>query len=131
MSDTSSRNRATGLAMFAGVVMVLVGLLDILQGITAIAKDSIFVHTSNYVYAFDTTAWGWIHLCLGVLVFVVGLGVLRGNTAARIIGIFFVALSLISNFLYIPYYPFWAITLIALDLFVIWALSVFTTEKRV
>ena len=130
MSETSRRNQATGLAFFAGIVMIIVGLLDILQGITAIAKDSIYVQTPHYAYTFNTTSWGWIHLVIGVLVFVVGVGVLRGGTAARIIGIFIVAVALISNFLYIPYYPFWAIVLILLDFFIIWALAAFPTDTR-
>lgn len=130
MSEASRLNRATGLTMFAGVAMVVVGLLDILQGITAIAKDSIYLHTPHYAYTFDTTSWGWIHLVIGALVFVVGVGVLVGTPVARIIGILIVAVGLITNFLYIPYYPFWAIVLIALDFFVIWALIVSSTEDH-
>lgn len=131
MSETSRRSGAVGAAMFAGVIMVLVGLLDILQGVTAIENDNIFIHGAHYTYSFNVTAWGWIHLVIGVLVFLVGVGVLLGNTAARVVGVFIVAVSLISNFLYVPYYPFWAIVLIALDLFIIWALVVYPHPDEV
>jgi hypothetical protein len=103
--------------------MILNGLLQIFQGISLIAKDNIFVTTGNYVYKFDTTSWGWIHLILGIIVVIVGYLVLTGMKWARWIGIVLVGLQMIANFFYLPYYPFWGLVIIAIDVFVIWALA--------
>ena len=69
------------------------------------------------------TSWGWIHLLVGLVVAVAGLAVLGGRTWGRVVGITLAMLSALANFLFIPYYPFWALTVIVLDIFIIWALA--------
>ncbi|MEV7181473.1 hypothetical protein [Kitasatospora sp. NPDC093679] len=118
----------TGLVLFAGVVMLVTGLLDLFQGIVAVAQDELIVTTPNYVFKFDVTSWGWIHIILGLVVALVGLCVLRGMAWARYTGIAVASLSLISSFLWLPYYPLWSIVIIALDIFVIWALAVYRQD---
>ncbi|MFI1091650.1 hypothetical protein [Streptomyces sp. NPDC020917] len=112
----------TGWTVFAAVLMIFGGVMAIFQGIAAIAKDQVFVATRNYVYKFDLTAWGWIHLVLGVLVALAGAALFTGALWARFVGIVMAALVMLANFMWIPYYPFWALTLIAINVFVIWAL---------
>lgn len=112
----------TGWTAFAAVLMIFGGVMAIFQGIAAIAKDEVFVATRNYVYKFDLTAWGWIHLVLGVLVALAGAALFTGALWARFVGIIMAALVMLANFMWIPYYPFWALTLIAINVFVIWAL---------
>lgn len=107
---------------FAGVLLVIVGILDVLRGIMAIAQDDIFVLTPSYVFRFDVTGWGWIHLILGVVAILVGLGLLKGALWARIAGIAIAGLLVIVNFLSLPYYPVWSVVAIALYVFIIWAL---------
>jgi hypothetical protein len=114
---------ATGFAMFAGVLMIVVGVWGVLAGIAAILNDEVYVTTPDYVYSFDLTSWGWIHLILGALLAVAGVGVVQGATWARVVGIALAALSLLANFAFIPYYPIWSILIIALDVVVIWALA--------
>jgi uncharacterized membrane protein len=114
---------AVGGTVFAGVIMILVGSFHAITGLSAIIKDQFFVVGNNYSFNLDTTAWGWIHLFLGILVVVAGAYIFSGSTWARIIGMTLAALSAIANFFFIPYYPFWAIVIIALDVWVIWALS--------
>jgi hypothetical protein len=115
---------ASGWTVFAAALMILVGGMAIFQGIAAIAKDDVFVTTGNYVYTFNLTSWGWIHLALGVLVVLAGFALFSGALWARIVGVFLAGLSMIANFMWLPHYPFWAITLIAIDALVIWALCV-------
>ena len=114
---------AIGFTAFAGVMMIMVGGFQILAGIAAIAKDQLYVATPNYILEFDATEWGWIHLLLGLLVLFAGFAVLSGQTWGRVIGILLAVLSALANFAFIPVYPFWAITIIALDVFIIWALA--------
>jgi hypothetical protein len=113
-----------GLVVFAAVMMMLLGVFHALTGLTAILKDQFFVFTSrNYLISVDVTAWGWIHLIGGVIVALAGFSVLRRALWARAIGILLAALSAIANFLFIPYYPFWSLLMVVLDVFVIWALA--------
>jgi len=120
-TDTTRAWVAGGTAL-AGTLMILQGALSILQGIAAIAKDDIYAVVGKYAYKFDITAWGWIHLVIGVLVLVAGFAVFTGSVAARSVGVVLAGLAVVANFLYLPYHPFWSIIMIALGLFVIWAL---------
>ncbi|MGC4983914.1 DUF7144 family membrane protein [Streptomyces sp. DT193] len=115
---------ASGLMIFASVMLFVSGVLDILRGVMAVAEDDVFVTGQNYVFKFDLTSWGWIHLALGAVAVVVSLGLFTAATWARVIGVGIAALLIIANFLDIPYYPVWSLTLIALYGFVIWALCV-------
>jgi uncharacterized membrane protein len=127
-NSTPGRSRtpspwASGLALFAGIMMVMSGILDFFSGIMAAAHNDIYVSTPNYAFKFNTATWGWIHIVLGALLVVVGVGVLMGKSWARMTGIFVVALAGMGNFLSIPYYPLWALALLAIDVFVIWGLA--------
>jgi hypothetical protein len=119
---------STGFAMFAGVLMIVAGLWSVLAGIAALVNDEVYVSTAEYVYSFDLTGWGWIHLILGVLVALAGIGVVQGQTWAAVVGITLASLSLLVNFAFIPYYPVWSILIIALDVIVIWALVTYRRE---
>jgi hypothetical protein len=103
-------------------MMLMVGVFQALQGLIAIFENEFYVATRNYLFEFDATTWGWIHLILGVLIAFAGWGLLSGQTWARVVGITLATLSATANFLFIPYYPFWSILIIAVDIFVIWAL---------
>ena len=121
---TEPRNSwAVGFTAFAGVIMIMAGGFQILAGIAAIAKDQLYVATPNYILEFDATEWGWIHLLLGLLVLFAGFAVMSGQTWGRVVAIVLAVLSALANFAFIPVYPFWAITIIALDVFIIWALA--------
>jgi hypothetical protein len=114
---------AVGFVLFAAIMMIMAGIWQALAGLVAIFENEFYVATRNYLFQFDATTWGWIHLLLGVLVGLAGLGLLAGQTWARVVGITLAVLSAIANFLFIPYYPFWSMLIIALDVFVIWALA--------
>jgi hypothetical protein len=116
---------AVGGTIFAAVIMIVTGVFHVIAGVTAIVKDQFYVATPNYLLTFDVSGWGWIHLALGALLIVAGFFVLRGSLVARLVGIAMAALSAIGNFLFIPYYPFWSLLMIALDVFVIWALAAY------
>lgn len=127
--STNTRDRHSdtvvgGLVAFASVMLLIAGSLSVFRGIMAIAEDDVFVRTPNYVFKFDLTSWGWIHLVLGVVAIVTGLGLLKLALWARILGIVTAAVLIVANFLSIPYYPFWSITVMAACAFVIWGLCV-------
>jgi hypothetical protein len=117
-----------GLVVFAGVMMIILGSFHALEGLTAILKDQFFVSTPNYLISVDVTSWGWIHLIGGVVVALAGFFVFSGAVWARAVGIVLAVLSAIANFLFIPHYPLWSLLMVALDIFVIWALAVHGRE---
>jgi hypothetical protein len=112
--STGGRAWVAGLTMFAAIMMIIVGFMQALNGI--VGRD--------YTWKFDVTAWGWIHLLLGIAVAAVGLCLLMGQTWARWTGLCIVALSALANFAWIPYYPIWGFIVLAVDTAIIWALTV-------
>jgi len=115
---------AIGVITLAAVLMMMAGSFQALTGLVALFENKFYATTPNYTFEFDATAWGWIHLIMGIAVAVAGFGVLFGNVVARVVGIGLAAVSALANFLFIPYYPFWSMSIIALDVVVIWALAV-------
>ncbi|MFD6065473.1 DUF7144 family membrane protein, partial [Rhodococcus wratislaviensis] len=103
--------------------------IQFFQGIAAVAENEVFVTGLNYVYKFDLTTWGWIHIVLGVLVAAVGLALFTGAGWARVTAIVIAAVSILANFLWLPYYPWWSVLIIALDVVVIWALSTWQPDR--
>jgi hypothetical protein len=114
---------AIGGTIFAGSMMLLIGAFHIIEGLVAVIDDDFFVVGQHYTYNLDTTGWGWIHIIIGVIVLLVGLAVLAGQRWALVVGIVLAILSAVANFFFIPYYPVWSIVLIAIDVFVVWALA--------
>ncbi|WP_040779751.1 DUF7144 family membrane protein [Nocardia pneumoniae] len=131
MSENSSVKQgvAAGTSMGAAIILVTVGLLQLFQGIAAVAEDEVFVAGVEYIYKFDFTTWGWIHIVLGVLMAAVGLALFTGARWARIATIVFAAISILANFLWLPYYPWWSVLIIALDIVVIWAVTTWNPER--
>jgi hypothetical protein len=109
--------------MFAATLMIVGGILQVFQGISAIANDEFFVTLPNYVVTVDVSTWGWIHLVFGILVVLAGFSLFSGSRAAAIFALVLAVLSAIANFGFIPYYPVWALFIIALDVFIIWAIA--------
>jgi hypothetical protein len=113
----------TGFTVLAAVLMMLSGLWSFLEGLVAIIKQSFFVSTANYTYQFSVHTWGWVHLGLGIVLFAAGACVLLGQAWAKVVGIVLAVFSGIANFMFLPYYPVWSIIVIAIDVFIIWALA--------
>jgi hypothetical protein len=121
---------AAGFTMFAAVIMIMAGVFQALQGLVGIFENEFYVPTRNYLFQFDATTWGWTHLLVGLLVAFAGWGLLSGRTWARVAAITLAVLSAIANFAFIPYYPFWSLLIITLDIFVIWAVAAHGGELR-
>jgi hypothetical protein len=114
---------ATGFTLFAGVMMIMAGMFQGFQGLVAILRDNFYVAVPDYLINVDVTAWGWVHLIGGIIVLLAGFALFRGALWARIVGITVALLSAVANFFFIPYFPIWSIVIIAVDVFVIWALA--------
>ncbi|MFC4125192.1 DUF7144 family membrane protein [Nocardia rhizosphaerae] len=114
---------AAGTSIGAGIILAVVGVLQILQGISAVAKDDLIVVGPEYLYQFDLTAWGWWHIVFGAIAVIIAIGLLAGQTWGRVAAMVIAALSIVANFLWLPYYPWWSILVIVLDVVVIWAVA--------
>ena len=122
--------RGVGGAMFAGVVLIIAGIFWMLEGFAAVVKhNAIIFNNPDHYFNISATTWGWFHMLLGLLVVLAGFAVIAGQTWARWTGIILASISAIVNFFYIPWYPFWAIVIIAIDLWVIHALFVYRPEE--
>ena len=122
-STDGSTTVAYGVTVFAGVMLATLASFQILQGLAAVLKDDIYVRGVDYTYQFDVSTWGWIHMLIGVIGVAVGIGILAGQVWASVGGMAIAVVSALSQFMFMPYYPFWSILLIALDVLVIWALA--------
>jgi len=125
--DTPRGNEPSGWAaggvIFAGSILTLAGIFQAITGLVAIINDNFFVVSKNYTFDLDVTAWGWIHLIIGIIVFIVGLGLFTGAGWAAVGAIAIAMLSAIANFFFIPYYPIWSLVVIGLNVWVIWSLT--------
>ena len=116
-----------GLSLFAGIMMIITGLFNAMEGVVALARNEVYAVTPRYIFAFDLTTWGWIHIILGIVVLAAGVGVITGQLWGRVVGITIASLSMLANFAFIPYYPIWSLLIITLNVFVIWHCA-YTTE---
>jgi|SRR4051794_8381466 hypothetical protein len=120
-----------GFVVFAGIMLMMLGSLHVIEGFVALVKDEYYlVGSSGLVLSMDFTAWGWTHLIIGILAVGAGVGVLAGQTWARVFGIAIAVLSVLANVLFVSAYPIWSIIVIALDVLVIYALAVHGREVR-
>ena len=122
--QTTRPNRfAVGITAFAAIMMMTVGAFQAIQGVVALLNDTFYVVGQKWTFSFDITTWGWIQLLVGILLVGAGFFLFRGAVWARVVGVCVVAISAVLNFMWLPYYPLWGILVVALDVFVIWALT--------
>ena len=117
-----------GYSVFAAIMLMMIGIYHAMMGLVAIIDKEFYVATENYIFEFNVTAWGWIHLILGIVVVVAGFGIFRGTMLGRTVGVIVAGLSGLTAFAWIPYYPLWGIVLVALSVAVIWALTAHGTD---
>jgi hypothetical protein len=120
-----------GWIYFAGIIMFVLGSYHAIEGLVALLNSSYYlVATDGLVFNVSYATWGWTLLVLGVIVAVAGLGVMMGQTWARVVGVVVAAFSALVNLAFITAYPIWSVLVIALDIVVIYALTVHGRETR-
>lgn len=103
--------------------MIMIGVFQSIAGVVALINDEFYVLGQEWVFQFDISTWGWIHLTLGVVIALAGVGVLSGAVWARTVGVVLAVVSAVVNFAWLPWYPIWGIIMIALPVAIIWALT--------
>ena len=120
--------RTSGWVVFASIMLVMAGMFGIIDGLVALINDEVYLVTKDSIVAFDFTTWGWIHLILGIIVFVAGFAVMSGQLWARIVGVFVAMLSAVSQIAFITAFPLWSVVIIAIDVLIIYGLLVHGEE---
>jgi hypothetical protein len=120
----------TGWVIFAGVLMVIGGALWAIQGFIAIFQNDVVIFGEEGALFLNVTGWGWVHLILGLLLLLSGILVMRGNLFGRTMAVILASLSIIVNFIWLPVYPVWAIVVIAIDVFILYAVIVYGKEMK-
>jgi hypothetical protein len=132
MSQTYSRTQppatepsgwAIGWTMFAGTMMLIQGFWWIISGFIALINDEFYVVGQEYIFQFDATTWGWVHLLLGILILGAGAGVFSGAVWARTVGVLIAGVAMLVAFAWLPWYPIFALLFIVVSTLVIWALT--------
>lgn len=120
----------TGWVFFAGYMMIIAGVFDIIAGFTALFEDTVFYVASSHLVAFDFTGWGWVHILLGIIMLAAGIALFGGKMWARAFAVILASLSAIANFAFIDAFPWWSLAIILLDVLVIYAVAVHGGELR-
>jgi putative Mn2+ efflux pump MntP len=128
-SDATDYDYVGAGSVFGGTVLITVGLFQLFEGLAAVLKDEVYATTRNYVYKFDLTTWGWLHLTIGAVAVAVGIAILIGQRWALFAGIGMATLSALSQFLFLPWQPLWAMLIIGIDIAIVWALALRLSDR--
>ena len=123
-TSTEPSGWAIGWTAFAATMMVIQGSWWLIAGFVAVINDSFYVAGEEYIFQFDASTWGWVHLLLGVVILVAGLSLFTGAVWARTVGVIMAVIAMLVAFAWLPWYPIFAILLIAVSAAVVWALTV-------
>ena len=124
-----AEGRGLGLVMFGSILLLIAGFFNMIYGIAAIANSHVFTANAHYVIG-DLRVWGWITLILSVLQLVAAGGILAGNQLARWFGVAVIGLNAIDMMFFIPAYPFWALTIIAVDIVALYGLCAYGSRQN-
>ena len=116
---------AVGVTVFAGILMLMTGAFHAFMGLVALFNDDFYVVGPEYIFQFDVTTWGWIHLGLGLLVAFAGVALFRGAVWARTVAVIMACISIVLSFAWLPYYPLGSIAIMLFGVLVIWAATVY------
>ena len=137
LDDRQSSTRTTGYpvegsgwVLFAGIMIMMVGVLNIIWGIAAIDKSSFFVQDAKYVFS-DLKTWGWIVLIIGGLQLAAAFSIWSGGGYGRWFGIATATVNAIAALLSIPAYPFWSLAIFAIDVLIIYGLAAYGGDRRI
>jgi hypothetical protein len=129
-ADGRREGRGLGLVYFAAILVLIVGCFNLIDGIAAVARSHVFVGNAHYVFG-DLRAWGWVALILGALQVLAGLGVMTGNQLARWVAVAVIGLNAIGQLFFTPSYPFWSLTIIAVDVVALYGLCAYGSRENV
>jgi hypothetical protein len=123
-----TEERGAGWIAFAGIMLSIVGILNVIYGIAAIGDSSFFVHNTKYILS-NLNTWGWVTLIIGVIQVLAAFSIWSGGEFGRWIGIFVAGLSMIGALLSLPAYPLWSLAVFAIDVLIIYGLAAYGGQR--
>ena len=126
----TGRGEGYGMVVFAAVLLGMLGLFNLIDGIAAVARSSVFIGNARFVFG-DLRTWGWVALILGAAQALAAIGVLAGNQLARWFGVAVIGLNAINQMLFLPGYPFWSLMIIAVDVVALWGLCAYGSRDNI
>lgn len=130
MAKNNELSEMVGWSVFAGVLMILVGIFQSIVGLMAIARDTVYFVGPYTIASLDITQWGWVHLVVALLIMLAGFSVLKGHMYGRIVGVLLAMISAVVNMLFLPAYPIWSLLVIVIDMVIIYSLIVYGGELK-
>jgi hypothetical protein len=118
---------AASASIAAGALVFTSAVLTVLQGVQALVDREPLIIGSHYIYRFSATGWGWIHIAAGIVLGIIAVALITGAAWARVTAIVMACISIVTMFMWLPYYPMWSIIVIALDVVIIWAVATWDT----
>lgn len=129
-NDNSGVTNWVGWVFFAGFMMILLGILQGIAGLTALLNSQWLLVTKEHLLVLNFTAWGWIHLVIGLVVLIAGFSVMHGSAWARVVGVLVAIVSVVANLASVNTYPVWSVVMIVIDILIIYALTVHAGELK-
>lgn len=120
-----------GWIFFAGMLLLVVGLFQSIAGFVALFQEDMYLVTASNLLVFDYSQWGWIHILWGIILILSSFSLMAGQLWGRIFGVFLASVSALANFAFMPAYPVWSMIIIAMDILIIYAITVHGGETRV
>lgn len=130
MAQNTKPTGWVGWIYFAGMLMLIVGLFQTIAGFVALFKEDLYLVTANNLLVFDYSQWGWVHILWGVILVLSSMSLMAGQGWGRFLGVFLAAISAVANFAFLPAYPVWSGIVIALDVLIIFAITVHGREVK-
>lgn len=130
MTDPIRTYTSPGLAVFAGLIALIMGIMNLIYGILLLANNEWVVIAEDGLFYMDVTAWAWVLVIFGAVQTAAGVGILGGKTWARLVGMAWASLIAVGHMFALPAFPIWSILIIALAVLIIWALSGGLGEER-
>lgn len=123
MEDPQGSYSSRGLAVFAGLIALMMGSMNLIYGVLLLVNNEWVVLAEEGLFYLDVTAWGWVLVIFGTIQIIAGVGILDGRTWARLVGIAWASLVALGHMFALPAFPIWSILIIALSVLIIWALA--------
>jgi len=124
MGERQPSGWAAGWISFAAAMLGLIGFFEFFAGVAGVTNDELYLRSPDWIFQFDAATWGWIHIALSIVLMLSAIGLMVGNVLARSVGVVVAMISAVTNFAFLPTYPVWAVVMIAVNICVIWALTI-------
>ena len=129
--EVTQPTKWTGWVYFAGILMIIRAFFQGFSGVVALTKPTTYILTEERLAILNFTAWGWIHIVIGILLLSAGFSVIAGGMWGRIVGVIITVLAVFANLAFLPAYPVWSTIAIVIDVLILYALIVHAGEIRV